>query len=420
MPQIVTNFNPYPAQTRILGGVLNGSEKHHVVCSGRQMGKSLLIINLVLKFALENNDTVSMVVSPVFVQAKKLYTDLIKAMGEGSVLIKSNNSQELIINFRNGSTVHFKSGESYDNLRGYTLDFLFVDEAAYQKADLWNEILKPMMLVRGKKVMFFSTPRGPNHFKDLFDMGENPEIQGWRSYRIKTEENPYIPKEEIETARKLLPLNVFLAEYEGVFTESSALVFDGFEDVCSLTTFPKDPAVHKEKTKKEHKYYAGLDLAIANDYTVLIVMDDEGNVVDWLRVNKTSWEQIIGEVADKINKWKAQTVVELNSIGSVVFERLRKLCGNKVISFTTTNKTKNDIIENLKLKISEQVIQLPTKDRFSDLHFELATFGYKILPSGALSYKGMSEHDDTVMSLAMCVKSWSDNRSKPKFMIGGR
>lgn len=411
MTKIVTNFTPYPAQVRILGGIINGKQKHHVICSGRQMGKSLIILNLLIKFALENNDSVSMVVSPVFSQAKKLYTDLIKALGEGSFLIKSNNSQELVINFRNGSTVHFKSGESYDSLRGYTLDYLFVDEAAYQKPDLWNEILKPMMLVRGKKVCFFSTPRGPNQFKDLFDMQTISE--DWASYRIKTEENPFIPKEEIETARKLLPRDVFLSEYEGVFTDSSAMVFDGFDDVCNLTKFPSEPVSGK-------RYYAGLDLALANDFTVLIVMDSDGNIVDWFRENKTSWEQIINSVANKINHWKCQTHVELNSIGSVVFERLRSLCGSKIVPFTTTAKTKNDIIENLKLQISEKRIHLPAKSIWGDLHFELATFGYKINPSGALSYQGMGEHDDTVMSLAMCTDCFIQNNSRPKFMIGGK
>ena len=110
MTQIVTNFKPYPAQVRVLGGILQGKAKHNVVASGRQVGKSLILLNLLIKFSLENNDSVSMSVSPVFIQAKKLYTDLIKALGEGSVLIKSQNSQELVINFRNGSTVHFKSG----------------------------------------------------------------------------------------------------------------------------------------------------------------------------------------------------------------------------------------------------------------------------------------------------------------------
>ena len=415
--EIKTNFSPYPAQLKVINGILDRPTKHHVIVSGRQAGKSLMILNLSFKFTLEKRNIVTMVVSPVFSQSKKLYVEMIKSIGKsGAVLIESNNAQDLVINFRNGSTMHFVSGEAYDNLRGYTVDYLFIDEAAFQRKSLWNEILKPMTLVKGKKVCFFSTPRGINNwFKEIYDIGIDPTNLEWAAYTIRTNENPYIPQSEIDAAKKLLPRDIYLSEYEGLFTSSTSGVFDNLDLVTILETFP-------EKPNPGTKYYAGLDLAIASDFTVLTVMDDKGNLVFWLRVNGTSWEQIIDEVTEAISFWKCKTYVELNNIGSVVYEQLRKRVGSLVEPFTTTNKSKNDLIETLKLKISEAEITLPSKEAWPELSYELDTFSYKILPSGLLSYSGKIHggKDDTVMSLAMTVKAYTDNVGKRKFAFPSR
>jgi len=407
---ITTNFTPYGAQTRILGGILNKPAKHHVISSSRQCGKSLMILNLAFKFTLETPNVMTGVVSPVFPQAKKLYLEMLKSLGDSAVMIvKSNNAQDLIINFKNGSTMSFFSGEAYNSLRGNTFDYLLCDEHAYQRENLWSEILKPATLVKGKKICFFSTPRGKNHFKDLFDIGLDPEWKDWSSYTIKTNENPYIDPEEIRMARKLLPANIFASEYLGEFTDSGSSVFEGIEAISTITKFQKEP-------EDGVKYKAGLDLAIADDYTVLTIMDDKGNVVDYFRERQTSWEQIIGKVTEKILHWRCSTYVELNNIGSVIFEQLRSAVGSLVQPFTTTNKTKGDAIENLKLQIAEEKIRIPTENLWPELHNEIQTFGYKILPSGLLSYKGISgAHDDIIMSLALCVSNWSKNSGKPKF-----
>jgi len=407
---ITTNFTPYPSQVRILGGILNTPAKHHVISSSRQCGKSLMILNLAFKFTLEAPSMMTGVISPVFSQSKKLYLEMLKSLGDSAVmLVASNNAQDLVINFKNGSTMSFFSGEAYNSIRGNTFDYLLCDEHAYQRENLWNEILKPATLIKGKKICFFSTPRGKNHLKDLFDLGLDPEFTDWRSYTIKTEENPYIDPQEIQFARKLLPPAIFASEYLGEFTDSSSLVFEGVDRISTLSKFQKKPTPGV-------LYRAGLDLAIADDYTVLTILDDKGNIVDYFRERQTSWEQIMDGVVSKILQWRCSTFVELNNIGSVIFEQLKIKVGSLVVPFTTTNKTKSDIIENLKLQISEGAVQFPTSAVWPELHNELATFGYKILPSGLLTYKGVSgAHDDIVMSLAMAVSNYTNNTGKPKF-----
>jgi hypothetical protein len=403
--QIQSNFRPYKAQSKILQGILSTKTKHHVLVSSRQCGKTLLSTVLLLKWAVEQPNSYCLLVSPIFAQSKKTFRDLARACGVNNPLVSSCNSADLIITFKNGSTIRMVSAETDQNLRGLTLTHLVVDEAAYIKESLWTEVLKPAFMIRGKKALFVSTPRGKNWFAKIFDWGQDQTFPDWASYRITTAENPYINPEDIEQAQRTLPRNTFLAEYMGVFLDSAGSVFNGYGRCCVLTEFAEK--------KPGEKYYAGLDLALANDYTVLTISDSKGNLVDYHRENKSSWEEIIDKVSEKIKYWNCECLVELNSIGSVVYEILRKRHGAKVTSIHT-GANKGDLIENLKLKLSEEAIKLPVEDLWPEMHLELSVFTYKILPSGKLSYSapgGM--HDDIVMSLAFLAKQLKDKANKP-------
>lgn len=374
--------------------------------SSRQCGKTLLSMVLLLKWAVEQENSYCLLVSPIFAQSKKTFRDLARATGVNCPLVASCNSADLIMTFKNGSTIRMVSAETDQNLRGLTLTHLVIDEAAYIKESLWTEVLKPAFMIRGKKALFVSTPRGKNWFAKIFEWGEDQTFPDWASYRITTSENPYINPEDIEQAQRTLPRNTFLSEYLGVFLDSAGSVFNGYGRVCTLETFPA-------KKKEGEKYYAGLDLALANDYTVLTVFDSKGNLVDYHRENKTSWEEIIDAVGEKIKHWNCECLVELNSIGSVVYEILRKRHGSKITSIHTgTNK--GDLIEKLKHSIAEGKIQFPIESLWPELHIELSIFTYKLLPSGKLSYSAPGGyHDDIVMSIAFANKQLSDKANRP-------
>jgi hypothetical protein len=154
----VQGFTPTKKQKEIIDACLSKNVKYIVGCFGRQSGKSFTAMNLLLKWALEDNGSVGMWVSPVYSQARKVFEDLEKAM-DGSPIIVSKNKSNYDMNLINGSKILFRSAERGDTLRGYTLDYLICDEAAFIDDNIWNEILKPTILVKGKKALFISTPK---------------------------------------------------------------------------------------------------------------------------------------------------------------------------------------------------------------------------------------------------------------------
>ena len=410
--QISTNFKPYPKQQQVLDSILGSEARHHVLVSSRQCGKTLLAINLLLYYAINYPDSYNVLVSPIYSQSKKCFTDLVKASGVNNPLITGANGTELIMTFWNGSTIRMVSGESNQNLRGFTVSgILVLDEAAYVPEHLWNEILRPTTLIKGKKVLFISTPNGPNWFRDIYDYGMDPKLEDWCSYRISSLDNPYLDQDILEMARLTLPEKSYQQEYLGVFVEGGGSVFE-FGQTALIQYYRPGPQPGK-------KYFGGLDLAIANDFTVLTIFDQDGNVVDFFRENQTSWEQIIAKVANMIKKWNAFTLVEKNSIGSVVYEQLQKICGaNNVGEFTTTQDNKMNIIEDLKLAFSRGDIRIPTKELNPQMHLELSAFTYKMLPTGKIAYSGPSGmSDDIVMSLAIANHCLIKKKSRGTYAV---
>ena len=91
---------------------------------------------------------------------------------------------------------------------------------------------------------------------------------------------------------------------------------------------------------------------------------------------------------------------------------------NLLINFTTTNATKKDIIESLKLSFSDKLIRIPKKDVLSVMHMELGIFAYKMLPSGLISYSAPSgASDDIVLSLAFANRALTRGRTKGSYSV---
>lgn len=370
--------------------LIKGPAKYVTVVAPRQTGKTFLSLQALLYWSINDPGCTIFFCSPTYSQAKKPMEELYDAI-QASGIVKSYNRSDFKIELKNKSTIHFKSTERADNLRGYTGDYMVVDEAAYQGEDVWNSVLKPILLVKGKKVLFISTPRGTNWFKTMYDLGQDPEQSNYSSCRMHYVENPYLDNSELEEAKRTLPDHIFQAEYEGTFTESGKTVFK-LDTIKEFGTWPKPIG----------KVYCGIDWGRANDWTVATFIDSTGQVVEVYRANKQDWTLMIGEILKIVKKWNATVLAEQNSIGDVTVELLKKQWQDTT-PFVTTNKSKNEIIEALQVDLTNNDIILPTKSLFEPLWFELSVFEYDYSPkTRTIRYSAREPfHDDTIMSLAI-------------------
>jgi len=387
--------------------LITGPAKHVTVVAPRQTGKTFFSIQCLLYWAINFPGSTTFFISPTYQQAKKPMEELYNAI-QNSGIVKSNNQSDFRIILKNGSSIVFKSSERPDNLRGYTGDFMVVDEAAYQKDEVWNAVLKPIMLVKGKKVLFISTPRGNNWFKRMFDLGQSPDNPKYASCRMHYAENPYLDLDELEDARRTLPSHIFAAEYEGTFTDSGNTVFS----LDTATSFTKWPA-------PVGKVYCGIDLGRANDYTVATFIDSTGNIVDIYRDNQREWASMVSQIVSRLKKYKATAFVEVNSIGDVVHELIKKQHFD-THPFVTSNKSKNDAIERLAVDLNNSDVKIPSETLFAPLWQELSLFEYEYsVKNKTLRYSAPPGlHDDTVMSLAIANACKNEKKTSGQYSIG--
>jgi hypothetical protein len=325
----------------------------------------------------------------VYNQAEKVYQQVVKAFVDTG-MIKSKDGQKIKIEFVNGSTIKFFSAERYDNIRGFTFDYLICDEFAFMDSEAWTEVLRATVLVKGKKVLLISTPKGKNHFWQLHSLdGVNPQ---YKSFTMTSYDNPLIDPKEIDDAKTTLPDHVFRQEYLGEFIDGGAGLFN------NLNVIEKPPATAN--------YFAGVDVGRNDDYTVLTVYNEQKQMVFIDRWRHDTWANICRNVANKINEYKASTLVEVNSIGDAILEQLRGLCRDpqSINPFVTTSKSKQDIIEKMVvMNQNKQVSFLPC----DWLQKEFNVFTYEYNPkSRSVKYSAPSGfHDDGVMASAIGLES---------------
>jgi phage FluMu gp28-like protein len=406
---IVKGFVPHPDQRVKIDAMLHEEVKYIVLTTGRQWGKTLLAQNLLIKWAVETPNQILMWVSPVYSQARKVFDSLVNAGMETGLIAEANKSN-LIIKMVNGSVIHFKSGERADSIRGFTLDYLIVDEAAFFKDEVWNMVLKPTILVKGKKVLFISTPKGKNYLYSLSIRGNDPEQPTYLALQGSSYDTPYISQDELNEAKKTLPEDIFRQEILGEFIDSGGEVFVDLERYCVLDFYPS-------KNEKK-KYWAGVDFGRQNDYSVLTIFDDDGNLVYFYRERQKAWADIIGNIAQKLREYDAQAQVEVNSIGDVLFEQL-KTKYNKVEPFITSQSSKQNIVEDFIYATNEGLVKLPTHELNPSLYNELKTFSYEYsIKTRRISYAAINgAHDDIIMSLCIAYNTLKERKTKGAYFI---
>jgi phage FluMu gp28-like protein len=409
MTKTAIGFSPHGGQTRVIDAVVGTPQKYITVVSPRQQGKSLLLVNLLLYYGINVKGSKIGVIAPIYSQARKLMEDLYEAIKDSGI-VEATNFSNHEIKLKTGSKIYFRSSEREDGLRGYTFDYLFLDEAAYQTEDAWKRAIQPTALVHGKKVVLFSTPRGKDWFHDMFQMGKDPNYPSHASVRMEQYDNPYINREEVEGARRALPDAIFRAEYLGEFLEGESQVFQNF----NANTFERYP-------KPQGKCYIGVDLAQTGDYTVAVVMDSSGAVVEIYRDNHKEWDSMSTKIIQLAQRYNATLMVETNSMGSVVLEGIKKRYQD-AHGFNTSNQSKRDIVESLILGFNDGSVKIPSAELYSELHRELEVFEMSYNPqTRSVKYAARPPfHDDIV--IALCIANWNrlQNKTYGQYVVHGK
>ena len=181
--------------------------RFRVVVAGRRFGKTFLSTAELLHRALRESDQNVWYVAPTYKAAKEIAWDMLSNQIPREYIDKTNETS-LTISLKNRSTISLKGAEKPDNLRGRSLNFVVLDEFADMRKEAWFEVIRPSLSDRQGGALFIGTPKGRNHFYDLYGKGVDKD-DGWRSYQYTTIEGGNVPPEEIESAKADLDERTF-------------------------------------------------------------------------------------------------------------------------------------------------------------------------------------------------------------------
>jgi len=381
--------------------IFDSNARYKVIAAGRRFGKTwLAAFEILLKHAFLIDNGITWIVSPRYAQTMLMWKRVKRILPRE--IVADIKEGEKYIELFNGHQIYAKSGDDPDALRGEGLDFVVVDEAAMIKPEVWFEALAPALMDKRGGAMLISTPKGLDHFYDLFNRGDDPAYPEWESFHFTSYDNPYLSKSEIDEMAKDLPPNVYKQEIMAEFLE-------GVGEVFGLINWHDAPQISMLPPLKPNEFYiAGLDLARKEDYTVHTFF----KVIDNGELNVTieevfrdrfggEWESQFDRIyANQYLFGNPKCFVDIQGLGDVVISNL-KLRGIYAEGVGVNSVTKAHIITNLNFFINRDLIKIiRTKDAVE----EFTRYTYKTSEAGHVRYSApKGHHDDIVMAIALAA-----------------
>ena len=247
------------------------TEGNMCIVSPRQMGKSTVISQDAGEYALNNPNSSIMIIASVERQALLLFEkvlDYIYNKNKSQIKTKKDKPTKHDLKLKNGSIIRcLPTGDSGYGIRGYTIDRLYADEAAFIKEEVWAAVT-PMLATTGGDIILLSTPFGKdNYFYRMFTNDKFTSIHVDPNKVIESREEPQrtnmikFREDEEERMTKLQ----FQQEHLGLF-------------VGGIDRFISDDLIDLICVIKEHKptgdRFQGIDIArMGGDETVMSSFD---------------------------------------------------------------------------------------------------------------------------------------------------
>ena len=271
--------------------VFSDSSRFIVLVAGRRFGKTVLALTDIIASAWNNPKTRSWYVSPTYRQSEMIaWRMLLEMLPKEAIVKKDETRLELLLS--NGSEIALKGADNEDALRGAGLHFVVLDEYAQIKANVWPEIIRPMLTDTKGRALFIGTPKGKNSFWQLYMKGQRKE-DGYVSYLFKTVDNPYVDPKEVEEAKRQLNERYYRQEYEASFEDYTGLVYPEFTR--------KSHVIEPHYVDKIYPRLGAIDPAISGTSAILKgVMDEDGNITiydEYYQPNKR-----VSEIAPEVKE----------------------------------------------------------------------------------------------------------------------
>lgn len=323
-----------------------GTAGNIVLRSGRQVGKSTVISIKAAEYAVSNSKKSIMIISATERQAYLLFSKVLAYIHDHHKhLIKSGKEKptKSEIKLKNGSIIRcIPTGLDGLGIRGYTVDLLIADEAAFIPQEVWPAVT-PMLATTGGTIILLSTPFGKGgYFYECFSNPSftpfhisSPDVAESRDEPQRTRMIEFLDKEQ----KRMTKLQ-YAQEYLGEFVDELRQLFP-------------DELIRKTQTLKRpltitpgRKYFLGVDVArMGEDQSTFEIFDatDKKLIlqVESMVTTKTYTTQTSSSIVQLEKQYKFQKIgVDGAGVGAGVFDQLLNEPETRLKSVDLNNATK--------------------------------------------------------------------------------
>lgn len=362
--------------------------RFRVVNCGRRWGKTTLAVLEMVAKAIYGNERAICYIAPTYAQARDIAWNELKKTCQ-PIVNKINESRlEITVNTVKGgtSTISLRGWESIETLRGQKFNFIVVDEIASMRnwQSNWEEVIRPTLTDFRGEALFISTPKGFNHFYDLYNL-QNKDSD-YCSFHFTSYDNPHLPVEELDKAKKEMTEDRFAQEYMADFRKTEGLVYKEFN---------RDKHLFKDKNRNHIKRFGTIDFGYTNPTALLEIYKDYDNsywvMSEWYKRGKTD-----SEIADVVKAYGFDEVYPDPESPSAIAEitkrgvYVKEVVKNKDSIKNGINKIRSLLLQN-KLHIHESCVNLIQ---------EFETYSYPDKKSNSNEYENpIKENDHALDSL---------------------
>lgn len=413
--------------------------RYRVVCAGRQVGKSRGTAIIALHRAYTKPGSLVLLISAGEVASVRLLEEcaslaLSSPMLAGAVL--DDSKTQLVLS--NGSRI-ISVPASAKQIRGWAVDLLIVDEAAFVDTEIWRAA-EPSIIARpGSKVILLSSPWGnyEHFFRRLWKQGTDAPTLDVTSFHWPSSRSPYISQDDLDKIQAREPAHYFNREYLAEWTDDTGAYFTTAELDNAVADYEFAPL----ERDNGQTVAGGLDWGFSNDANAVVFLAAQADMELNTLAGRYSQRTVkpvyyiphleqhnrmqFSDFIDRLDELSQmfdiyRYISETNGIGiaptQMLSSRMADNYGNgrmrtMVRGVTTDNRRKADAYGRLKVLLQQGRLVLP---KHPDLLRQLHSLEYEQTTTGQMriSVPETAGHDDLADALMQAAAGIFINPSR--------
>jgi len=250
MSEISTGYIPRKHQAELHKAL----KRFNVLVCHRRFGKTVFSFNHTLDKALRNplKNPQYAYIAPNYGQAKRVAWDMLKDFSRELPGVTYNEAELRMDiprpHMRDRIRIMLLGAENPGSLRGLYLDGVILDEYAECDPTVWATVIRPALSDRLGWAIFIGTPKGMNHFHDIYQMALANLQHDWFAAIYKASETGVVDRHELAANRREMSEEVYNQEFECSFTAALVGAYYGkqmeeAEEKGRIGEVPHDPAL---------------------------------------------------------------------------------------------------------------------------------------------------------------------------------